>query len=82
MIYSLHFSDTRSENVHSFVAKLQSGKLIEVMLVRSVRTARRTDESCCASIRFCGEEFLRWRRTSTGVDSGEAFTATATALRC
>ena len=60
----------------------QSGKLIEVMLVRSVRTARRTDESRCASIRFCGEEFLRWRRTSTGVDSGEAFTATATALRC
>ena len=23
MIYSLHFSDTRSENVHSFVAKLE-----------------------------------------------------------
>ncbi len=60
----------------------QSGKLVEVMLVRLVRTAWRTDESRCALICFCGEEFLRWQRTSTGVDSGEAFTATATALRC
>ena len=25
MIYSLHFSDTSSENVHSFVAKLERG---------------------------------------------------------
>jgi RNase P subunit RPR2 len=25
VIYSLHFSDTRSENVHSFVAKLERG---------------------------------------------------------
>jgi hypothetical protein len=44
-------------------------------------TARHMDESSCSSICFCGEEFLRWRRTLTGVDSGEAFTATVTELR-
>jgi hypothetical protein len=50
----------------------QSGNKIEVILVRSMRTARRADDSRCASICFYGEEFLRWRRTSTGVDSGDS----------
>ena len=53
-----------------------------VMSARIWRTARRTEGRRSASIRFSGEKFFRLRRTSTGVSSGAACRARATALRC
>jgi hypothetical protein len=38
----------------------QSGNNIELMLASSMSTVRHTDDSSCASIWFCGEEFFRW----------------------